>query len=199
MYKKIITIVVIIGICIALLLSCAPGLGKYTRDESIDADKASFGRTASFFDGLLHGFGIIVFFIWSWFDTNVMLYETANNGFGYNFGFFLGAWLLLHGVRTSAPRRHRQKNNETDISFTGHKIKIVKRKDGKSNITQISLPKTVKIKTVSDKKATSGKKKATRKKTIKKNTVHSTKKATSKKTKKKTVSAGKNNRTRKRK
>ena len=74
-----------------VLAGCAPGLNDL--EKTPDAD----GRTAGFFLGLWHGFISPVTFIVSVFSKNVRLYEVHNNGTWYNFGFVLGAGLLLSG------------------------------------------------------------------------------------------------------
>ena len=54
-------------------------------------------ESAGFFLGLWHGaIAPITFFI-SLFSDNVNIYEVANNGNWYDFGFVLGAGLLFSG------------------------------------------------------------------------------------------------------
>jgi hypothetical protein len=52
--------------------------------------KASDGTIAGFWLGFWHGMIIPFSFIFSLFSDSVNLYEVHNNGFWYNFGFFLG-------------------------------------------------------------------------------------------------------------
>jgi hypothetical protein len=55
------------------------------------------GRIAGFWLGLWHGFICPVTFIISLFSDKVHLYEVHNNGGWYNFGFLMGACMILGG------------------------------------------------------------------------------------------------------
>lgn len=69
---------------------------------------------AGFWAGLWHGMIMIITFIISLFDKNVQIYEAANNGGWYNFGFLLGILLTWGGggaaSRAGCKRRGRETN-----------------------------------------------------------------------------------------
>ncbi len=66
---------------------------------------AADGDVAGFWLGLWHGCIACVTFIISLFDDSVHIYEVHNNGAWYNFGFVLGASILLGGSGGAARRR----------------------------------------------------------------------------------------------
>ncbi len=81
------------------LAACAPGLNP-------EAGSAPEGRdVAGFWLGLWHGVIAPVTFAISLFTDNVNLYEVHNNGNWYDFGFVLGAGILLGGGLGGARRR----------------------------------------------------------------------------------------------
>jgi hypothetical protein len=92
----------IIFLCVSILIlvtaSCAPGNTKY------DA------KPAGFWAGLWHGLICVITFIISLFSDSVEMYEVANNGGWYNFGFLLGAAIALGGSGGSSCRRKRKKS-----------------------------------------------------------------------------------------
>ena len=66
------------------------------------------GTIAGFWLGLWHGIIAPVTLVVSLFNDSVNVYEVHNNGGWYNFGFVLGAVVLIggsHGVRPAGPRR----------------------------------------------------------------------------------------------
>jgi len=58
---------------------------------------ASDGSVAGFWLGLWHGMISGFIFIISLFSDKVNFYEIHNNGSSYNFGFVLGAGILMGG------------------------------------------------------------------------------------------------------
>ena len=58
-----------------------------------------------FWMGLWHGIILPVTFVISLFTDNVSVYEVANDGNWYDFGFFLGVLLFLGGGGSQAGRR----------------------------------------------------------------------------------------------
>jgi hypothetical protein len=87
-------------ILLALLLTaCAPGA-----NPEVGAAAAG-GDVAGFWLGLWHGIIAPVTFVISLFTDNVNLYEVHNNGNWYDFGFVLGAGILLGGGGAGARRR----------------------------------------------------------------------------------------------
>jgi predicted small secreted protein len=63
---------------------------------------------AGFWLGLWHGIIFLVTFVISLFTDNVSVYEIANNGNWYDFGFFLGAAIALGGAGGGASTRGRK-------------------------------------------------------------------------------------------
>ncbi|MBN1898628.1 MAG: hypothetical protein JW827_07605 [Spirochaetes bacterium] len=81
--KQILSLLIIFSIL--LLISCAPGNVRF------DA------KPAGFWAGLWHGFISLFTFIISLFSDKVTVYETANTGGWYNFGFILGISIFYGG------------------------------------------------------------------------------------------------------
>jgi hypothetical protein len=73
------------------MTSCAPGPNVNQGVAPADGDVASFWL------GLWHGIIAPITFVISLFDDTVNVYEVHNNGGWYNFGFVLGAGVLLGG------------------------------------------------------------------------------------------------------
>lgn len=74
-----------------LLAACAAGVNPEVGVSPPDGDVAGFWL------GLWHGVIAPVTFVISLFTDNVSLYEVHNNGNWYDFGFVLGAGILLGG------------------------------------------------------------------------------------------------------
>lgn len=85
-------------LAVLLLSSCAagpnPGVGQGE-------------EPAGFFLGLWHGLIILVTFVISLFNDDVSVYEVANSGNWYDFGFVLGVMMALGGGGAGAGRRRR--------------------------------------------------------------------------------------------
>jgi hypothetical protein len=94
--KRIVWILVIAAL---VLSACAAGANPELGTAAIDGDVAGLWL------GLWHGVIAPVTFIISLFTDNVNLYEVHNNGNWYDFGFVLGAGILLGGG--SGARRRR--------------------------------------------------------------------------------------------
>lgn len=84
---------------VLLLTSCAAG-----SNPEIDTGE----DPAGFLLGLWHGFIILVTFVISLFTDNVSVYEVANNGNWYDFGFVLGLMISLGGSGGGAARSRRR-------------------------------------------------------------------------------------------
>ena len=67
--------------------------------------KQSGPESWGFFGGLWHGWIFFFSFIFSIFDGSINVYAVNNNGFFYNFGFFLGAGSSLGGTAASGRSR----------------------------------------------------------------------------------------------
>jgi len=89
MRRRYLIAVVLVGALI--LTACAAGVNP-------DVDVAGpDGDVAGFFMGIWHGFIAPITFFISLFTDNVNIYEVHNNGNWYDFGFVIGAGLLLSG------------------------------------------------------------------------------------------------------
>lgn len=95
LWKKI--LLTLLLVCIALFLtSCIPGDGKYTS-----------GTPANFLSGLWHGFLVPFTLVLSIFDGDAGIYETANIGWWYDLGFYIGFVFnattgIILGIRRAA-------------------------------------------------------------------------------------------------
>lgn len=106
----------ILGLIIFLLVfvSCAPGNVKYEE------------KPAGFWAGLWHGIICVVTFIISLFTENVSMYEVNNTGNWYNFGFLLGAAIILGG--SWGPHKARKSKIEREWEEIGTKVEEKVRK-----------------------------------------------------------------------
>jgi hypothetical protein len=66
------------------------------------------GDAAGFWLGLWHGIIVLITFTISLFDNDVNLYEIHNNGNWYNFGFVLGAGILM-SISITRPTKLRSR------------------------------------------------------------------------------------------
>jgi hypothetical protein len=73
------------------LTGCAPGPNDQRGIPDADGDRAGFWL------GLWHGIIAPITFLISLFKDSINVYEIHNNGNWYNFGFVLGAGVLLGG------------------------------------------------------------------------------------------------------
>jgi hypothetical protein len=69
------------------------------------------GEVAGFWKGLWHGFASPVMFIISLFNESVEVYEVHNSGGWYNFGFLLGASIILGGSGGGACSSRRRRRD----------------------------------------------------------------------------------------
>jgi hypothetical protein len=85
-----------------LFASCAPGANPTEGEPRPGEGVAGFWR------GLWHGIIAPITFVISLFTGDVNVYETHNKGNWYNFGFVLGAGVLLGGGGSAGRwRRHK--------------------------------------------------------------------------------------------
>lgn len=89
------------GVLLLMLAGCAPGPNL----QQGVADPA--GEIAGFWLGLWHGIIAPITFVISLFNDNVDVDEIHNNGNWYNFGFVLGAGILLGGGGAGSRGRGR--------------------------------------------------------------------------------------------
>lgn len=89
-------------VLLALVLSsCLPGENPVVRTAPPGASPAGF------FMGLWHGFVAPFSFVVSLFTDTVNVYEVHNTGGWYDFGFVLGAGILLGGGGAGSRGRRR--------------------------------------------------------------------------------------------
>lgn len=84
-------LILLLILLLVLVAACTAGV-----NPEIDVAPPE-GDVAGFFMGLWHGFIAPITFFVSLFTDNVNIYEVHNNGNWYDFGFVLGAGLLLSG------------------------------------------------------------------------------------------------------
>jgi hypothetical protein len=101
MKKKILTLCILV-ISAILLTSCIPGDGKATEEDP-----------AGFFSGIWHGWIAPISLIVGLFKDNIRIYEVANTGWWYDFGFYMAIISGFGGI--SLTRRARRKS-KGDIS-----------------------------------------------------------------------------------
>jgi len=83
--------IALIAVAVLLLAACAAGANPEVGVAPPDGDVAGFWL------GLWHGFIAPITFFISLFTDGVSLYEVYNSGNWYDFGFVVGAGLLLSG------------------------------------------------------------------------------------------------------
>jgi hypothetical protein len=83
---------------ILLLLACAPGGGRYGNNHP-----------AGFFTGIWHGWIAPVCLIVQIFKPDIRIYEVANTGWWYDFGFYIA---VISGFGSLSLTRHRKKKED---------------------------------------------------------------------------------------
>jgi len=78
-------------VLMVVIAACTAGVNPALDSAAPDGD------VAGFFMGLWHGFIAPITFFISLFSDNVNIYEVHNTGNWYDFGFVVGAGLLLSG------------------------------------------------------------------------------------------------------
>lgn len=78
MKKKIVFLLILMVTALIILTGCVPGDGTNTP-----------GKPAGFFWGIWHGWVAPVSLVIGLFDKNIRVYEFANTGWWYDFGFYL--------------------------------------------------------------------------------------------------------------
>lgn len=79
---------------LALLLS---GCAQSNQEEGTPGADG----VAGFWAGLWQGLILPIAFVVSLFDDGVGIYEIHNNGNWYNFGFFIGTWIVFGSILAS--------------------------------------------------------------------------------------------------
>jgi hypothetical protein len=90
MKKKYLLLGVMLTTTLLIFTGCYPNNEVYTAESP-----------ANFISGLWHGIVVVINFIRSWFNPNVGIYESTNNGFWYNFGFLLAVGAFSTGCSSS--------------------------------------------------------------------------------------------------
>ncbi len=91
-----------VGLAALLLLTACAGAPGPNNVAGVGA-----AHTSGFWAGLWHGIIMPITFVVSLFSDSVNIYDVHNNGGWYNFGFVLGAGVLLGGGSRGAGRRRR--------------------------------------------------------------------------------------------
>lgn len=86
-------ILIISLFALVLLTGCVP------TDVVVDA------KPAGFFSGLWHGWIAPISLIMSFFDSKYSIYQTFNNGFMYDFGFYMA---IISGFGSIALKRRKK-------------------------------------------------------------------------------------------
>ena len=102
--NKTVRTITLVAITTVLLSACTAG----TNTAAVVADGG-----AGFWLGLWHGIIAPITFVISLFTDEINIYEVANNGNWYDFGFVLGAGILFGG-RSGTKRRMRSRQRRTD-------------------------------------------------------------------------------------
>ncbi len=100
---KTVCILGLILILIFVLSCCVAG------PNELEKKPDQKGKIAGFWKGLWHGIISPITFVISIFNRSVRFYEVHNSGFWYNFGFVIGAGLLLNGGFFGVRRGKRRK------------------------------------------------------------------------------------------
>jgi hypothetical protein len=98
--------ILLVGLVLILVASCAPGNARYSVDT---------GRPANFWAGLWHGLIIVITFVVSLFTSDVRIYESNNVGWAYNLGFILGCCMSLGAGARSATHRKARKRDWDEV------------------------------------------------------------------------------------
>jgi hypothetical protein len=98
--------ILLVGLLLILVASCAPGNARYSIDT---------GHPANFWAGLWHGLIIVITFIVSLFTKEVGVYEPNNVGWAYNLGFILGCCMSLGAGARSATHRKAKKRDWDEV------------------------------------------------------------------------------------
>lgn len=87
--------------CVLVLTACAAGPNDVAGTGGV--------RLAGFWQGLWHGVISPITFVISLFNHSVGMYEVHNDGAWYNFGFLVGATIILSGGGAGSRRTSRKR------------------------------------------------------------------------------------------
>jgi hypothetical protein len=98
MNRRAVVFAILLSLVAMALSACAPGANALVNVPS------EGGTVADFWLGLWHGIISPITFFVSLFRPDVNIYEVHNNGGWYNFGFVIGAGILLGGSSRASRR-----------------------------------------------------------------------------------------------
>jgi len=98
MRQKIFVIALLFLFLLLILSACAPGSGRY-----------SYKKPAGFLTGIWHGWIAPITLIVGIFKPAIRVYETANTGWWYDFGFYMA---VIAGFGSLSLTRKRKKKRE---------------------------------------------------------------------------------------
>ena len=90
--------IVLLLLIIILLSGCIPGDGKHTEE-----------KPAGFFWGIWHGWIAPISLVIRIFNPNIRIYETANTGWWYEFGFYIAIISGFGGLSLYRKKRKSEK------------------------------------------------------------------------------------------
>jgi hypothetical protein len=96
MRMKHIGLIGLILLATLILVSCAPGTGKYTA-----------AQPAGLLAGIWHGWIAPIALIVGFFNDNVRIYEPFNSGWWYDFGYYIAIISGFGGISLSRKNKHR--------------------------------------------------------------------------------------------
>lgn len=93
-------VLILLALTVALVTACIPGDGRATTE-----------RPAGFFWGIWHGWVAPVSLLIGLFNPAVRVYESANTGWWYDFGFYIAIVGGFGGLSLARRKRtHRDKD-----------------------------------------------------------------------------------------
>jgi len=106
--KKRISFFVLLGLAIvaAAIYIIVYHVGVPTRNVDLS------GAPANFLLSLRQGLVIVLSFIASWFDNNIVLYQAHDNGFWYNLGYLIALSVSVGGIARGSRTRRKVENTK---------------------------------------------------------------------------------------
>jgi len=89
-------LVLLLMVMAAWISGCAPGDGTYSAENP-----------AGFFWGIWHGWIAPISLIWGFFNPAIRIYEAANTGWWYDFGYYMA---IISGFGGLSLFRRRKKD-----------------------------------------------------------------------------------------